>query len=258
MLKPLDLAALIDRVWPLAEEQGLCPGQIHFELVGRDGLDGLASQQGMPLRYAHWSFGKSYQRVKDANAFQRSQVYELVVNSDPAYAFIDSCGTRGQALLIIAHVLAHADFFRHNRCFREIPHDMIARMAAHRRRIAGWSGQYGSQAVESLIDAAQVLMDFTGESTRDAAGGLTADDVMGYVARRAPLLTQWERECLADLRTEARYFWPQQLTKIANEGYATFWHTRLMRKIAAGAEEAWDTARLNAQIVAVAPPALNP
>lgn len=52
-------------------------------------------------------------------------------------------------------------------------------------------------------------------------------DVMGFLVERAPL-DDWQRDLLRMLRDEAYYFAPQRMTKIANEGWATFWHSRLL------------------------------
>ena len=52
-------------------------------------------------------------------------------------------------------------------------------------------------------------------------------DVLGFLIRHAPL-TDWQQDLLAIVRDEALYFAPQGRTKIMNEGWATFWHTRIM------------------------------
>lgn len=258
MLSEDRISRLLDRTLPVAENLGLAAGHVHFELVSPTAIQGLASQGGLPVRYSHWSFGKSQQRLKTAFDFRLTQIYELVINNVPAYAFVDETVSDAQALMIAAHVLAHADFFRHHRAFQRVPTDMVARAARHRRQMAQYRQTYGDHVVESLLDAAHVLADFSGESLGESPMGDRADDVLGYAARYAPRLHDWEREVLAMVWQEARYFWPQQVTKVANEGYATFFHTRILREMDLSAEESWETARLNAQIVQVTPPQLNP
>lgn len=257
MLDADGLNILVDRVWSAAEKAGLTLPRIHFELVNSETIQMLASHNGMPIRYAHWSFGKHYQRMRTAHDYRLTQIYELVINSEPTYAFLDEQSRPAQALLIIAHVLGHADFFRHNRLFRGTRLDMVNQMAGHRRKITEWRRQHGIDAVETLIDAAQVLTDFTGTSASCRAD-IPPDDVLGYVIEHSPNLLDWERECLMLLHREARYFWPQLLTKVANEGYATFWHTHLLREALLSPEEIWEAARLNAGILEVHPPQLNP
>ncbi|NMP24575.1 SpoVR family protein [Sulfobacillus harzensis] len=258
MLDEGTINRLLERVWPVAEQLGLNPGHVHFELVSPQTIQVLASHGGLPVRYSHWSFGKSEQRLKTAFDFRLTQIYELVINNIPAYAFIDETVGEAEALMIVAHVIAHADFFRHHRGFQHLPVDMLARAALHRRHMAQFRRQYGDEAVESLIDAAHILADFSGESLSPSGLGERPDDVLGIVAKTAPGLRDWERDVLSLVWEEARYFWPQQVTKVANEGYATFFHTQILRRVDTSAEESWETARLNAQIVQVHPPQLNP
>lgn len=52
-------------------------------------------------------------------------------------------------------------------------------------------------------------------------------DVLEFLLDHAPL-EDWESDILSIIREEAYYFAPQGQTKIMNEGWATFWHSRLM------------------------------
>ncbi len=58
-------------------------------------------------------------------------------------------------------------------------------------------------------------------------GQLPSYDLLGFLSEHAPL-ESWEREILHILRREAYYFAPQRMTKIMNEGWASFWHSRLL------------------------------
>lgn len=258
MLTPDILERAAERVMPAVENLGLKPGHIHFELVSPDMVQSLAAYGGLPVRYGHWSFGKSRQRLKTAFDFRLTQIYELVINHIPAYAFVDTACSPAQALMIVAHVAAHADFFRHHRAFATLPDDMVSIASRHRRRLEQFRQQYGDVAVETLLDAAHILADFCGDSLAAEPLGERADDVLGIVLRQAPRLADWEREALSIVWQESRYFWPQQLTRVANEGYATFCHREVLRSIALSAAEVWETAHLQAQIVQVVPPQLNP
>lgn len=258
MLSREVLQRTCERVFPVAESLGLNPGHVHFEVVPAEMVQTLASYGGLPVRYGHWSFGKTQQRLKTAFDYRLTQIYELVLNHVPAYAFVDQSCSEPQAIMIVAHVAAHADFFRHHRGFSHLPTDMVSVAARHRRRLEGFRELYGAVAVETLLDAAHVLAEFTGESLADARIGEAPDDVLGYAALHARHLEEWERQVLSIVWEEARYFWPQQLTRTANEGYATFFHTEILRRMDLTPEEHWETARLNAQIVQVSPPQLNP
>jgi len=52
-------------------------------------------------------------------------------------------------------------------------------------------------------------------------------DVLGFLVEHAPL-ESWQQDVLGIIREEAYYFAPQAMTKIMNEGWATYWHSRIM------------------------------
>ena len=54
-------------------------------------------------------------------------------------------------------------------------------------------------------------------------------DVMLFLMQEAPL-TRWQRNVLGIVRDEAYYFAPQAMTKIMNEGWASYWHTHMMTR----------------------------
>lgn len=64
------------------------------------------------------------------------------------------------------------------------------------------------------------------EKERRMPGGAQRD-LPGFLLRHAPL-ERWEWELLRIVRDEAIYFAPQRMTKIMNEGWATYWHRRIM------------------------------
>ncbi|MFQ5637173.1 MAG: SpoVR family protein [bacterium] len=52
-------------------------------------------------------------------------------------------------------------------------------------------------------------------------------DVLKFLIENAPL-EKWQAEILSIIRSEAYYFAPQGQTKIMNEGWATYWHSKIM------------------------------
>ena len=56
-------------------------------------------------------------------------------------------------------------------------------------------------------------------------------DVLKFLLEFAPLTT-WQKRILNVIRDEAYYFAPQGQTKILNEGWATYWHSKMMTSIA--------------------------
>ncbi len=82
-------------------------------------------------------------------------------------------------------------------------------------------------------------------------------DVMAFLAEHAPL-EEWQRDILFMIRDEAYYFVPQAQTKIMNEGWAAFWHSRAMTGGLLTDSELIDYADHNAGTTAVHPGGLNP
>lgn len=54
-------------------------------------------------------------------------------------------------------------------------------------------------------------------------------DLLWTVATFSPILPDWQRDVLHMIRSEQQHFLPQMQTKIMNEGWASFWHTRIIR-----------------------------
>src|ERR1041385_2326240 len=52
-------------------------------------------------------------------------------------------------------------------------------------------------------------------------------DILLFLIENAPL-ENWQRDVLSIIREEAYYFAPQAQTKIMNEGWASFWHSKIM------------------------------
>ncbi len=82
-------------------------------------------------------------------------------------------------------------------------------------------------------------------------------DVLGFLLRHAPL-EDWQGDILDIVRAEAYYFAPQGMTKIMNEGWATFWHSRIMTRHCLRADELITYADHHSGTLATAPGRLNP
>ncbi len=53
-------------------------------------------------------------------------------------------------------------------------------------------------------------------------------DLLRFLGESSSILDEWQRDVLAMVGEEYRYFYPNMRTKIMNEGYAAFWHERIM------------------------------
>jgi stage V sporulation protein R len=82
-------------------------------------------------------------------------------------------------------------------------------------------------------------------------------DVLGFLQEHAPL-SSWQRDVLGIVRAESLYFAPQAMTKIMNEGWATFWHSTILSEKALEDDELLDYADAHSATLATQPGRLNP
>jgi len=55
-------------------------------------------------------------------------------------------------------------------------------------------------------------------------------DLLWFLAHYAPEMEQWERDIFLAVRAESLYFYPVFACQIMNEGWASYWHARLLRE----------------------------
>ncbi len=55
-------------------------------------------------------------------------------------------------------------------------------------------------------------------------------DLLWFIAEYAPELEEWERDIFRAVRQESFYFQPVFACQIMNEGWASYWHARLLRE----------------------------
>ncbi len=82
-------------------------------------------------------------------------------------------------------------------------------------------------------------------------------DVLWFLMEYAPL-ERWQRDVIGMIREEARYFIPQAQTKIMNEGWASYWHSRIMTERILSADEVIDYADHCAAVFSMRPGTFNP
>lgn len=147
-----ELQKAIDEITEIAIGFGLDFYPMRYEICPADIIYTIGAY-GMPTRFSHWSFGKQFYKMKLQYDLGLSQIYELVINSDPCYAFLLESNTLTQNKLIVAHVLAHCDFFKNNIRFSNTRRDMVESMTATAERIASYEREYGKYEVEQFLDA---------------------------------------------------------------------------------------------------------
>ncbi len=291
------LERAINEITEIATGFGLDTYPMRYEICPADIIYTIGAY-GMPTRFSHWSFGKQFQKMKLQYDLGLSQIYELVINSNPCYAFLLDTNSLIQNKLIIAHVLAHCDFFKNNVRFSNTRRDMVESMTATAERIAQYEMLYGKEEVERFLDAVLAIqehidpsiirpklpeyeeeeeevrkksefddlwsLDETKKTSRlfvpykNKFPPAPEKDLLLFIEQHSKELEDWQRDILTMMREEMLYFWPQLETKIMNEGWASFWHQRILREMDLSTEETIEFAKLNANVVQPSKTSINP
>ncbi|MFQ5935095.1 MAG: SpoVR family protein [Acidiferrobacterales bacterium] len=57
------------------------------------------------------------------------------------------------------------------------------------------------------------------------------DDILLFIRDHNPYMPEWQKDLLTIVHEEAQYFIPQIETKIMNEGWASYWHHKIMNSL---------------------------
>lgn len=294
----------------IAESYGLDFFETIFEVITYDQMNQFAAYGGFPVRYPHWRFGMEYESLSKGYEYGLSKIYEMVINTNPCYAYLMEGNMLVDQKLVMAHVYGHCDFFKNNQWFGKTNRKMMDVMANHATRISRYMDRYGVEDVENFIDqclSIENLIDRYSpyiepskekkeseetpkpqnpflfqtersymdkfinppdlvEKQRDEhqkseeikqVFGRPERDVLNYLIQHAPLKT-WQQDILAIIREEAYYFAPQGMTKIMNEGWASYWHSTMMTQNILSDSEVIDYADHHSGTVSMTPFRFNP
>ena len=271
-----DLKSYVERFENMARGLGLDFYPVEIEVVPASFMMEVAVY-GLPVRMAHWSFGQRYihQLVQHRMGFSR--IFEVVFPGNPARAYLANSNSLQENILVLAHVLGHADFAKNNDLFQTMQIQagsrIVEQAATHARHIESAIEEYGQARVEEVLDAALALephiddhqalsrpeyldhqrkpdkfkpgifqerySSLPGES-EDNARPVTHKsvslpphpeyDLLWFIAHYAPDMEDWERDIFLAVREESFYFHPIFRCNIMNEGWASYWHARLLRE----------------------------
>ncbi|MBI3948978.1 MAG: SpoVR family protein [Acidobacteria bacterium] len=295
-----ELEDAIEQIWEKGIEMGLDLYPIHFEVVPATIMYEVGSY-GLPGRYSHWTFGKAYHKMKMMYDFGLSRIYEVVINTNPSYAFLLEGNSLIQNKMIIAHVMAHVDFFKNNVYFSRTNRNMLDVVSTHSTRIREYEFKYGRKTVEALLDAVLSIQEHVdpnffirkAEAERDRerkqekrhqprspfddlfeiekrkAQQQTEEqerreppepekDAVYYIMKNSPVLEPWQRDVVGMIHEETEYFIPQMQTKTMNEGFASFFHSRIMREMDLPDADYIEFADLHSAVVSPRKGSLNP
>jgi stage V sporulation protein R len=242
-----------------------------YEICSYEEMLGYEAYIGMPCHYPHWSYGKAFDRLNTFYRFNLSGLpYEMVINSNPCLAYLMRDNSLLLQILTIAHVYGHNDFFKNNRLFKPTRAELtIENFKNHAERIRGYlqDPSIGYQKVERILDAAhalrfqisrvlgmkrlaleeqkqRLLNEYQRKMQRDSFGRIPElappnlnkvplepeEDLLWFLSEYGQM-EEWERDVLRIVRNESEYFLPQIETKIMNEGWASFWHFRILQNL---------------------------
>ncbi|PYG88448.1 stage V sporulation protein R [Ruminiclostridium sufflavum DSM 19573] len=158
----LELEYWNERIEGLARNCGLDYYNQEFEIINYEDMIGYESYIGMPSHYPHWSYGKSYERIKTLHKYNLTGLpYEMVINSDPCIAYLMKDNSLLVQVLTIAHVYAHNDFFKNNRLFKlgTKAEYAIEMFKNHANRIREYISDpsIGYARVEKILNAAHAV-----------------------------------------------------------------------------------------------------
>ncbi len=102
-----DLEKARVQIEKVAESFGLDFFETVFELVSYDEMNQIASFGGFPVRYPHWRWGMEYERMSKSYEYGLSKIYELVINTNPCYAYLMEGNLFVDQKMVMAHVFGH-------------------------------------------------------------------------------------------------------------------------------------------------------
>jgi stage V sporulation protein R len=263
-----DLTIWDNKICKLAKTYDLDWFEINYEICDYYEMMGHMSYHGMPSHYNHWSYGKSFEQTRQLyNLGATGLPYELIINSDPSIAYLMKQNDLYLQILIMAHCVGHSDFFKNNRCFKDTePGNIVAKFRNARNRIQKYSEDVniGIDAVEEFIDSLHsirfqtsrhniprqsrkqiknnMIEKFNNKQFSDIIQKITLSnlknkllkddhDLLAFLLEYGTHFSDWQLDVINIVKEDSNYFIPQIKTKILNEGWASFWHYKILHEL---------------------------
>jgi len=207
-----------------------------------------------------------YNRIKKISITKSRNIsmWDLMIEDDRSFVLSNG---------MTAH---NCHFFKNNIMFKDSDRNMIYKAAERATRVDTYISQYGIEKVEHLMDIGFAIdnhidwykgiyrhkyppkttieeknnidefedllnTNVNRRSMRSRVIGAKfpphpEKDLLWFLINYAPL-EDWEKDVLNIIREESYYFYPIVMTKVMNEGWASFWHAELMFKYTGTNEE---------------------
>jgi stage V sporulation protein R len=257
-----DLLHWDEKILRVADDLGLDWHPIDYEIIDYQEMLGAMAYVGLPTHYRHWSYGKEYERTHTLyNMGQTGLPYEMIINSNPSIAYLMRENALYIHLLTMAHCVGHSDFFKNNRMFADTNPDNIIssfKSAAKYVRKLIEDPSIGIDRVETILDAAHSIkyqvprypgityktrQDIieTEKKKMEADPSYITDltkvplepeyNILRFISEHSKHLKEWERNLLLIVEESSKYFIPQALTKVMNEGWACTIHYKIINEL---------------------------
>ena len=257
-----DLLHWDDKICRVASDLGLDWHPIDYEIIDYQEMLGAMAYTGLPTHYRHWSYGKEYERTHTLyNMGQTGLPYEMIINSNPSIAYLMRENGLHIHILTMAHCVGHSDFFKNNRMFADTnPNNIIDsfKSAAKYVRTLIEDPSIGIDQVENVLDAAHAIKyqvprypGIVYKSRKELLAlehskmkknpkylpdlekfPLRAEyNLLKFIADHSKHLQEWERNLIHIVEESSKYFIPQALTKVMNEGWACTMHYKIINEL---------------------------
>jgi len=139
------------------EELGLKCLPIEFDIVPPQKMLEIMAYH-IPTNISNWKKGRDYERERTIWEYGLQGLpYEVVINANPAKAYLMGDNKFAVQCLVIAHVYAHVAFMSTNKYFINSRQDIIGIMYEASKRFLGYEKRYGIDEVENTVDAGHAL-----------------------------------------------------------------------------------------------------
>ena len=257
-----DLLYWDEKISHIATDLGLDWHPIDYEIIDYQEMLGAMAYTGLPTHYRHWSYGKEYERTHTLyNMGQTGLPYEMIINSNPSIAYLMKENALYIHVLTMAHCVGHSDFFKNNRMFANtnpnniidsfksagkyvkkliedpsIGIDKVERIldAAHsiKYQVPRYPGiKYKTQQELLAVEKAKMEADPKYKTNLERVPLEPQYNLLRFIAEHSKHLKEWERNLLLIVEESSKYFIPQAMTKIMNEGWACTIHYKIVNEL---------------------------
>jgi len=152
------LIKLEDRMKQIAKEDlHLEMYDVEFDIVPPQKMLEIMAYN-IPTNISNWKKGRDYERQRTIYENAAAGLpYEVVINANPARAYLMDDNVFAVQCLVMAHVLGHVAFFSMNKYFKKSRQDIMLIMHEATRRFNEYEKRFSIDEVEKIVDAGHAL-----------------------------------------------------------------------------------------------------